>query len=116
MVDSDASDNDESFNPFIEIGEDNEEKQFVDANEKVDKFEEDAFKFSEKIKEKAESLSSVLYQWLEQMPEPESLNINFKQATLSKKLKWEKMLTSKEKIKQLQRIFKVMRTRKVKKR
>lgn len=56
-------------------------------------------------------LDNTLKDWFTNLPEPEALNIGAKQAHLKRKLRWEKMTTSNEKIKQLKGIFKKLKIR-----
>jgi hypothetical protein len=108
------SKNDESFNPFIEIGEDNKEAGFVDFSDRKERTKDLVNEVNDTLKTEVERLNVVFYEWIDTMPEPESLNIGVKQQQLNRKLKWEKMVTSKDKIKQLQGIFRMLRKKKSK--
>lgn len=103
---------DESFNPFIEIGDNNEEVKFISLNDKREKLEEAVSQITENLKTIAEKLENTLQKWLNSMPEPEVQNIGAKQANLKRKLRWEKMLSSSAKVKQLQGIFRKLRVKK----
>mmetsp|Transcript_670 Transcript_670/g.563 ORF Transcript_670/g.563 Transcript_670/m.563 type:complete len:352 (+) Transcript_670:2-1057(+) len=107
--------NDESFNPFIEIGEDNKEVKFVSLEEKDEKIQKAITEISANLRSKEEEIRVVMNNWLNSMPEPETLEIGAKQASLQKKLKWERMISSQDKINKLQGMFKKLRSKRNKK-
>ena len=103
---------DDSFNPFIEIGEGNKEIKYVTFEDKRVKIQEMISQVAEDLRFREEDMRETLKNWTNNMPEPEVLNIGAKQANLKNQLKWEQMMTSSEKVKKLQRIFRKLRSKK----
>lgn len=58
------------------------------------------------------TLSESLETWLNKLPAAEALNLGAKHANLKNKLRWEKLMSSGEKVKKLQNIFKKIRGKK----
>uniref|UniRef100_A0A7S3NYP2 Uncharacterized protein n=1 Tax=Euplotes crassus TaxID=5936 RepID=A0A7S3NYP2_EUPCR len=105
----------ESFNPFIEIGADHEEAKFVSAGDKQDQIQEAVSQAAEDLREAYQELDNTMKAWFMTLPEPETLNVGAKQATLKRKLRWEKMMSSKAKIRELQTVFRKVKMSKKKK-
>ena len=59
-----------------------------------------------------EDLRQTLVGWLGTLPEPEALNIGVKQVGLKRKLRWESMMSSRDKIVKLKGFFRNLRIKK----
>ncbi|CAI2362242.1 unnamed protein product [Moneuplotes crassus] len=103
--------NDESFNPFIEIGGNNEEVKFVSASGDNSKITDIVNTIATKLLEESQEIDESLSTWLTALPEPELLSISTKQSSLKHKLRWEKMLNSKQKLRQLRSYFRNIRAK-----
>jgi len=99
----------ESFNPFIEVSQ-TEEKAFA-TTELQDRVNEAIDEVAQQLAEVEASISQSIDEWLSQNAAPELLNLEAKQQALKHKLKWEKMLTSKEKLRKLRKAIRVFKKR-----
>eukprot|EP00344_Euplotes_crassus_P000466 CAMPEP_0197013244 /NCGR_PEP_ID=MMETSP1380-20130617/65685_1 /TAXON_ID=5936 /ORGANISM="Euplotes crassus, Strain CT5" /LENGTH=193 /DNA_ID=CAMNT_0042437361 /DNA_START=147 /DNA_END=725 /DNA_ORIENTATION=- len=91
-----------SFNPFIEIGEDLKEEKFVHSSTDQEIKTQVLTEVRSKLETNYEYLSQELDEWLTSMPEAEAQDIAKKHLNLQNKLRWEKIMSSGDKLKNLQ--------------
>jgi len=96
------------------IGDENEEDQIVLANDQQQRIQDVISTITDSLRSNEEDLRESLENWLENMPEPTVLESGVKEADLQRKLRWERMISSKDKIKKLQGIFQSLRNKKSK--
>mmetsp|Transcript_42692 Transcript_42692/g.49971 ORF Transcript_42692/g.49971 Transcript_42692/m.49971 type:complete len:189 (-) Transcript_42692:30-596(-) len=97
----------ESFNPFIEVSQ-TEEKAFA-TTETQDRLNEAIAKVSAELSAVHDKLSARITDWLSKKSAPELLNLEAKQQVLKQKLKWEKMLSSKDKLRKLKKAIRTFK-------
>ena len=102
-----SSTGDESFNPFIEVDQ-NEEKGYA-TTEIQDRANSVISEITKELEEVLLNVVSDIDEWLSKKASPELLYLDAKQQALKQKLKWEKMYTSREKLHYLKRILKSYR-------
>jgi len=105
------SKNNESFNPFIEIGDNQEENKFVDLKEQD--FDQEAMKILESLDTLREFIDMDMAKWLSIKHEKPlfMLHLHVQQQNLRQKLKWEQKYNSKDKLNKLKKMIRGYRKR-----
>ncbi|CAI2383785.1 unnamed protein product [Moneuplotes crassus] len=100
-----------SFNPFIEIGSNTEELKFVSPDSPSHLSKPTLSQIISTLNSKYTSLSTSLTQWLQSLPPPTLQSITTQHTTLTNKLRWESLISSRTNLQRLQAIYKKIRNK-----